>query len=375
MTEVVQYTPQQELVAQVRSEQFRSEVALALPENVTPERFVRVAITALQANPDIADLERQSVYRSLLQSAAMGLLPDGREAAVVGFKGKAQLIPMIGGFRKLAAEYGWTIYTSIVFANDEFRYEQGLDIVFKHVPVRPGADRGEPIAAYAVGKHADGRRELEVLTVAEIEKVRAVSRAKDSGPWVGWWEQMAEKTAGRRLFKKLPLSDDDKRVRLISATVEPGEAAAALYGDVDRATGEILPASVGARQTGGALPASPDPQQAAEAASPVSDETARSEPSPSASAVPEVDDDEPSLGEAETTSEADQLVELGALKPPTGENKDKTLDEIAALGEKGWKWLSWACEDKRPWFRDGHPHAEFGVAVREYVALRSKEQS
>ncbi len=105
----------------------------------------------------------------------------------------------------------------------------------------------------------------------------------------------------------------------------------------------------------------------------MTDEAARAEASLSASSVPE--DDEPSLDEADATSEVDQLATLGALKPPTGENKDRTLDEIAAIGEKGWKWLSWACEDKRPWFRDGHPHAEFGAAVREYVALRSKEQS
>lgn len=371
MTDVVQYTPQQELVQQVRSEQFRSEVALALPENVTPERFIRVAITALQANPGIAELERTSVHRALLQAAAMGLMPDNREAAIVPFKGKAQLIPMIAGFRKIAADYGWTIYTSVVFEHDEFRYEQGLDIVFKHVPVRPGADRGDPIAAYAVGKHADGRRELEVLTVAEIEKIRGTSQtgSREDSPWSQWWEQMAEKSAGKRLFKKLPLSDDDKRVRIVR---EIPDAVDALYGNgaVDRATGEILPAS-GGPAAGAGTEAPLDPQQAAEPVSPAEGDTAPLDATPSGSAVPE--DDEPSLDEAEPT-EAEQLATFGALKPPTGENKDKTLDEIAALGEKGWKWLAWACEDKRPWFRDGHPHAEFGVAVREYVALRTKQE-
>ena len=237
MTDVVQYTPQQELVQQIRSDEFRSQIALALPENVTPERFVRVAITALQANPAIAELERQSVHRALLQSAAMGLLPDAREAAIVPFKGKAQLIAMVGGLRKIAAEFGWTIYTAIAYENDTFEYEQGLDVRFRHVPVRPGAERGEPIAAYAVGKHADGRRELEVLTVAEVEKIRAVSQSgqKPEGPWVNWWHQMAEKSAAKRLFKKLPLSEDDKRVRIIRAAVEPAEAAAAMYGPEARA--------------------------------------------------------------------------------------------------------------------------------------------
>src|SRR5262249_29455078 len=46
-----------------------------------------------------------------------------------------------------------------------------------------------------------------VMTVAEINKVREVSKAKDAGPWMTWWERMAVKTVGRRAFKELPLRD------------------------------------------------------------------------------------------------------------------------------------------------------------------------
>jgi recombination protein RecT len=359
-TEVVQRTPQEELVAQVRSDAFREQVALALPENVTPERFVRVTVTALQSTPNLAELERASVVRSLLSSAAMGLLPDGREAAIVPFKGKAQLIAMVGGLRKIAAEYGWTIYTSVVHANDVFEYEQGLDVRFRHVPVRPGAEPGEVIAAYAVGKHADGRRELEVLTVAEIEKIRAVSQSAQSkeGPWANWWEQMAEKSAAKRLFKQLPLSDDDKRVRVVRTAIEPTEAAAALYGatraalppaGVDPATGEVLPS--------GAIAATAD---RAGAALPLEGDAAAGAPSePEAAPAPD-DDVEPEVG---TPS-------LGSTKIPTGPHKGKTL---AAMGEadNGWEWLAWATKDERPWNREGDRNAAFGEAVRQYVSERT----
>lgn len=361
-TDVVQRTPQQELVAQVRSDQFRSEIALALPENVTPERFVRVAITALQASPSIAELERASVLRSLLQSAAMGLLPDAREAAIVPFKGKAQLIPMIAGFRKIAGEYGWTIYTAIAYEHDEFHYEQGLDVVFRHVPVRPGGDRGDPIAAYAVGKHADGRRELEVLTVEEVEKIRATSQTarKEDGPWTQWWEQMAEKSAGKRLFKKLPLSDEDKRVRVIRAAVEPMEAVAAMYGPearaalasgetVDRSTGEVLPASGGSADTGERPAVAPTTQQAEASAPSAGDAAAAPTPSPSDASAPEPDD-EPSLFNEQETP--------GSFVVPDAEGigeswRGKTLAEIAALeqtddktGERlGEKWFAYVAKN------------------------------
>jgi hypothetical protein len=46
------------------------------------------------------------------------------------------------------------------------------------------------------------------MTVEDVEKVRAVSKAANSGPWVGWWDQMAKKTVIRRLAKVLPQSSD-----------------------------------------------------------------------------------------------------------------------------------------------------------------------
>ncbi len=339
-TEVAQRTPQQQLVTQIRSDQFKGQVALALPENVTPDRFTRIAITALQASPNIVDCDHASIIRALLQSAAMGLMPDGREAALVPFKGKAQLVPMIAGYRHIAADYGWTIYTAVAYANDEFEYEQGLDVRFRHVPVRPGRDRGEPIAAYAVGKHQDGRRELEVLTVDEVEKVRAVSQTsgRPDSPWANWWEQMAEKTAGKRLFKKLPLSEDDKRVRIVRAAVEPGDAAAALYGDVARAAyvpieGEIV------RDTPGVTPA--------DDAAGVGQQAAGGSPSPDVPAAaaapgPDVDPDpEPEpAGQAAFPIPEQAADEAPGYTVEKGSWKGRTVAQIADT-EQGVKYLGW----------------------------------
>src|SRR3546814_9276399 len=54
----------------------------------------------------------------------------------------------------------------------------------------------------------DGSRLLELMRKSDIEKVRAVSRAKRNGPWVQWWSEMARKTVMRRLSKRLPMSTD-----------------------------------------------------------------------------------------------------------------------------------------------------------------------
>lgn len=231
-------TPQELIVAQVRSPDFQSQVALALPENMPAHRFVRATVTALMQNEDLAKAEPRSVFNAAIKCAQDGLLPDGREAALVVYNVKqgdswvkrAQYLPMIAGFRKIAAEHGWSLRTQVVYANDEFDHQLGLEERLVHKPVRPGAERGEMIAAYAVATHRDGRRELEVMYRADIEKARAVSRAKDRGPWVDWEERMWEKTVGKRLFAKLPLDPADKRVAGLLADTSQ-DPAAAIYGN------------------------------------------------------------------------------------------------------------------------------------------------
>jgi hypothetical protein len=56
-----------------------------------------------------------------------------------------------------------------------------------------------------------------VLTVAEVEKVRKVSKTGDRGPWKDWYSEMARKTAARRLFKQLALPDLSERAAAVLA--------------------------------------------------------------------------------------------------------------------------------------------------------------
>ncbi len=339
--EVVQRTPQQELVARVRSEEFKEQLSLALPENVTPERFVRATATALLDNPDIVKAEPDSVFQALLRSAQDGLMPDGREAALVLFGGKAVYMPMVGGFRKIAAEHGWTIRSAVVYDADEFEVELGDKPKVRHVPVRPGVERGEIIAAYAVGAHKDGRREVEVMTVSEIEKVRGVSRAKDRGPWVEWYSRMCEKSAARRLFAKLPLADIDRQQSILSADTAPADAALQMYGPnggdafVNRSTGEISSAPLPADVEGDR--SAPDGQQAGAVA------TGGTElPLPSTASAPDPEA-EPVLSEA--TEEPEPSAWFVVPETAGKDWRGKTLAEIAALGDPGEKYLAWIAKN------------------------------
>ncbi|GBU18071.1 MULTISPECIES: recombinase RecT [Methylobacterium] len=187
-----------------REEQFKA----ALPAHIPVERFKRVLLTAVQNNPGLMKLDRQSFFNSAMRAAQDGLLPDGREGAIVEFSGKAQWMPMIGGLRKKVRNSGeiatWEAH--VVYENDEFLYELGDEPILRHKPTM--GERGKPIAAYSVAVLKSGERSREVMSFAEIERVRAVSRAKGNGPWVQWWGEMARKTVARRHSKVLPMSTD-----------------------------------------------------------------------------------------------------------------------------------------------------------------------
>lgn len=189
------------------------QFALALPEHVSPEKFVRVVITAIQSNPDLKNADRLSVLGAALKCAQDGLLPDGKEAALVTYGNKAQYLPMIAGVLTKVRRSGElrTINAHVVYEKDTFTYTLGDEEKIEHQPYLEGA-RGKPIAAYAIAKTKDGGIYREVMSIDQIEKVRNVSRAKSNGPWVQWWDEMARKTVLRRLSKRLPMSTDLQQV-------------------------------------------------------------------------------------------------------------------------------------------------------------------
>jgi recombination protein RecT len=202
-------------------EQRESSFAASLPAHIPVERFMRVVMTAVQRNQELAGADRASLFNSSLLAAQDGLLPDGREGALVIYNTKVkkdgketwlkavQWMPMIAGILKKCRNSGElsSIEAHTVHANDKFSYRIGIDDQPVHEPDWFG-DRGSVIGVYAVARLKDGSRVSEIMSKAEVESVRAVSRAKDSGPWTQWWSEMARKTVLRRLSKRLPISTD-----------------------------------------------------------------------------------------------------------------------------------------------------------------------
>jgi recombination protein RecT len=189
------------------------EFQAALPPQINVEKFIRTTLTAVQMQPELLQADRRSLLGSCMKAAQDGLLPDGREAALVIFRSKegpkVQYMPMIGGVLKKIRNSGElaSISAQVAYSADLFEYELGDEEKITHKPFL-GGDRGEPIAVYAVAKTKDGAIYREVMSVSDVEKVRASSRAGKFGPWVDWWDEMAKKTVIRRMAKRLPSSAD-----------------------------------------------------------------------------------------------------------------------------------------------------------------------
>lgn len=189
-------------------EKMAPQFKAALPAHVSVDKFVRVTLTAVQTNPQLLEADRRTLFAAATKAAQMGLLPDGREGAIVTFKNQAQWMPMVAGIMKLVRNSGeistWSVQA--VYENDHFDFCLGDEEHITHKPAL--AKRGNLIAVYSIVTMKDGEKSREVMSVEDVNQIRTRSRSGNSGPWQTDFAEMAKKTVVRRHSKRLPLSTD-----------------------------------------------------------------------------------------------------------------------------------------------------------------------
>ena len=75
----------QTLKDMIQGQAFKEAVGAALPKHLTPDRFCRVASTALLRVPKLAQCDQASFFNCLLTLSQYGLEPDGRNAHLIPF--------------------------------------------------------------------------------------------------------------------------------------------------------------------------------------------------------------------------------------------------------------------------------------------------
>lgn len=199
-------------------ERMKPEIARALPKHMDADRMARIALTTLRRSPKLAQCTPESFLGALMTCSQLGvepgptgeayLIPYGRECTfVLGYKGMAKLFWQSPLAKGLDAQ--------VVYENDHFVYEYGLNPRLEHRPVL--ANRGKPVAYYAVASTTTGGSAFVVLSPEDIEQHRKHSKSGNSGPWREHYDAMARKTCVRELFKLLPVS-----VELSTAAAQDG---------------------------------------------------------------------------------------------------------------------------------------------------------
>ena len=190
----------------ISSETFKAQVALALPKHFNVDRYVRVCLTALTRVPKLAQCTPESVLKCMMTCSELGLEPDGRRAHLIPYKQECTLIVDYKGLVELAMNSGTvsSIFAEKVCDKDVFTWDTGE---IKH-EINWRQDRGEPYAYYCIVRFRDGGKHTEVMTKADVDRIRARSMARNSGPWVTDFDEMAKKTVFRRASKWVKLSPE-----------------------------------------------------------------------------------------------------------------------------------------------------------------------
>lgn len=192
---------------------FKDQVALALPRHLKPDRFIRVALTAMTRTPKLATCDKQTFFSCLLTLSQLGLEPDGRMAHLIPFENRkrnvteCQLIIDYKGLVELAMRSGVVanIHADKVCENDDFQFDRGA--ITRHA-IDFRNPRGKAYAYYALVRFKDGTEKCEVIPKEDVDAIRARSRSGQSGPWATDYDEMAKKTAFRRLSKWITLSSE-----------------------------------------------------------------------------------------------------------------------------------------------------------------------
>lgn len=254
---VKEVSPFERIMTDPRTIQAISKVA---DKALRPERLLQLArLTATQKGSKLAECRPGSIVGSLVTLAGLGLEPNTPEqlAFLIPRKSRQKVNnqwvdvwecnPFVSArgyvdllYRQPAVK---SVKAEAIFEGDDFDHEYGTN-TYLSFKKNLKKDRGEVIGAFCFVQLEDGQA-FDVMTWSDIVRTRARSdtyrtlaaavesassdadRAKaqtklDETPWVLWEDQMAAKSAIRRLIKQLKLSKTLAAAAALDDALESG---------------------------------------------------------------------------------------------------------------------------------------------------------
>lgn len=218
-------------------EKATSSLVAVTPESVkkymTPQRITKIILAAASRNPRLLECSPASIYQACMTATQLGLECDG-------VMGGAYLVPyrnnktglteaqfQIGyqGLMELARRSGQilSIEAEVVRVGDKFSCRKGIAATIEHEPDWDAEEPGAFRCVYAIARFRDGGYQFVVLTRAEVNDIRKSSKSSKFGPWVDHYEEMAKKSAIKRLCKLLPKSVELRDAVAVEDEIEHDE--------------------------------------------------------------------------------------------------------------------------------------------------------
>lgn len=205
------------------------EIRRALPAILTPERFTRMALSAINNAPELADCTPMSFIAAMMNAAQLGLEPNtplGQAYLIpyrnkgilecqfqLGYKGLIDLAYRTGNIQIIQAQ--------VVREYDSFEYQYGLESRLVHRPAE--GDRGDITFVYGLFKLVNGGYGFEVSSKTDMDAFAgkySKSYGSKYSPWNENYEDMAKKTVIKRALKYAPVSSEFQKALSTDETVK-----------------------------------------------------------------------------------------------------------------------------------------------------------
>lgn len=152
-------------------------------------RFKTAAVDYIRKVPKLLECDRVSLLSAFVQVAQFRFLPSGvsGEAYVIPYGNEAKfqlgyqgIVSLLYRTNKVVA-----ITANIIYKNDYFDYQEGLDAHLIHKPAMFGEEKGEAIGVYTIAQMQNGTKTFKVMDKEAILQIKELSKAKGSkeSPW------------------------------------------------------------------------------------------------------------------------------------------------------------------------------------------------
>lgn len=191
-------------------EKNKGAITAALPKHMTPDRMLRISLTAFNMNKDLLDCDPRTVLACIVMGAQLGLeIGVQGQAYLIPYKGNCTFVPGWRGLQDLVNRSGRaTTWTQAVFEGDEFEYLFGTSPSIRHIPKEMHFEPEKMTHAYAVGRVRGAE-----WPIMEVWPSLKVTRHRDRFNKVGarhysfqHYIQYARKVALMQVFKYVPMS-------------------------------------------------------------------------------------------------------------------------------------------------------------------------